>query len=68
VGDGTFWTFSIHNPQTQVQALMRFATIVVRSQVEAIKVVFSFSQFSEFGTMQKEDSSSHQTCGTCMKY
>nr|TKV99109.1 hypothetical protein SEVIR_8G017625v2 [Setaria viridis] len=23
---------------------------------------------SNFDTMQKEDSSSHQTCGTCMEY
>jgi hypothetical protein len=31
------------------------------------KQALSSHQTPEFDTMQKEDSPSHQTCGTCMK-
>jgi len=33
-----------------------------------LTAMFSYSQIPEECTMQKEDSTSHQTCGTCMEY
>jgi len=44
------------------------AALCVFIVCESLLGVFSYFQIPNFDTMQKEDSPSHQTCGTCMEY